>query len=162
MKTKRKLPCQALPEGGSCFVATDLPSVGYRSYRRLFEAGPSTNAVTFAEGQMENEFYRVTLDATNGALKSILDKETGRELVDPESEYRLGELIYVSGGEGSYAIHSNLKGLPPPKFSYHRQTGGAGHAIQRPGLRRTGQRGDGGEVPEDHPARAALPRAQAH
>ena len=35
VKTKRKLPCQALPEGGSCFVATDLPSVGYRSYRRV-------------------------------------------------------------------------------------------------------------------------------
>ena len=70
---------------------------------------------------MENEFYRVSLDATNGALKSILDKETGRELIDPDSEYRLGELIYVSGGEGSYAIHSDLKGLPPPKFTYHRQ-----------------------------------------
>jgi alpha-mannosidase len=121
VKTKSKLPCQALPEGGSCFVATELPSVGYRSYRRLFEAGPSTNAASFAEGQMENEFYRVTLDATNGAVKSILDKESGHELVDPDSEYRLGELIYVSGGEGSYAISSNLKDLPPPKFSYHRQ-----------------------------------------
>ena len=121
VKTKRKLPCQALPEGGSCFVATDLPSVGYRSYRRLFDAGPQTNAVTFADNQMENEFYRVTLDTTNGALKSILDKETGQELVDPDSEYRLGELIYVSGGEGSYAISSNLRDLPPPKFSYHRQ-----------------------------------------
>ena len=111
VKTKRKLPCQALPEGGSCFVATDLPSVGYRSYRRVFQAEPAANAVSFAEGQMENEFYRVSLDATNGALKSILDKETGRELIDPESEYRLGELIYVSGGEGSYAINSNLRGV---------------------------------------------------
>jgi alpha-mannosidase len=123
VKTKRKLPCQALAEGGSCFVATDLPSVGYRSYRKLFETGPSTNAATIAEGggQMENEFYRVTLDATNGALKSILDKETGLELVDSDSGYRLGELIYVSGGEGSYAISSNLKDLPAPKFSYHKQ-----------------------------------------
>jgi hypothetical protein len=121
VKTKRQLPCQALPEGGSCFVAIDLPSVGYRSYRKVFQAGPSANAVSFAEGQMENEFYRVTLDATNGALKSILDKETGRELIDPDSEYRLGELIYVSGGEGSYAISSNLRDLPPPKLTYHRQ-----------------------------------------
>jgi hypothetical protein len=121
IKTRHKLPCQALPEGGSCFVAADLPSVGYRSYRRLFEPGPATNAVTFAEGQMENEFYRVTLDPTNGALKSVLDKETGRELVDPDGEYRLGEIVYVSGGEGSYAISSNLRDLPAPKFSYHRQ-----------------------------------------
>ncbi len=70
---------------------------------------------------MENEFYRVTLDATNGALKSILDKQTGCELVDPGSEYRLGELIYVTGGENTHAVHSDLAGLPPPKFSYHRQ-----------------------------------------
>ena len=90
VKTKRKLPCQALPEGGSCFVAADLPSVGYRSYRKLFDSEAAANAVSFAEGQMENEFYRVTLDATNGALRSILDKETGRELVDPGGEVPAG------------------------------------------------------------------------
>jgi hypothetical protein len=123
VKTKRKLPCQELPEGGSCFVATDLPSVGYRSYRRVAPAGPVANAVQFSGNQMENEFYRVSLDPKSGGLTSILDKETGRELIDAESEYRLGELIYVSGGEGSYAISSNLKALPPPKFAYHRQQG---------------------------------------
>ena len=123
VKTKRKIPCQALPEGGSCFLATDLPSVGYRSYRRVATAGPVANAVQFSDNQMENEFYRVTLDPKSGGLTSVLDKETGRELVDAESEYRLGELIYVSGGEGSYAISSNLQGLPPPKFTYHRQQG---------------------------------------
>ena len=161
VKTKRKLPCQALPEGGSCFVATELPSVGYRSYRRLFEAETAANAVTLAEGQMENEFYRVTLDPATGGLKSILDKETGCELVDPESEYRLGELIYVSGGEGSYAISSNLQGPAAPEVLLPPAEAGAGHAIQRAGLRRARQRGDGGEVPEDHAARAALQGAQA-
>jgi hypothetical protein len=123
VKTKGRFPCQALPEGGSCFVATDLPSVGYRSYRRVAQAAASPNAVQFANGQMENEFYRVSLDPTSGALKSIVDKQTGHELIDAESEYRLGELIYVSGGEGSYAISSNLKALPAPKFTYHRQKG---------------------------------------
>ena len=122
-KTKRKIPCQTLPEGGSCFVAADLPSVGYRSYRKVAPAAPVTNAARFSDHQMENEFYRVSLDAKSGALKSILDKETGRELIDAESEYRFGELVYVSGGEDSYAVSSNLKGLPPPKFAYHRQTG---------------------------------------
>jgi alpha-mannosidase len=123
VKTKRMIPCQALPEGGSCFVATDLPSVGYRSYRKVAQAAPPTNAVSLSEGQMENEFYRVIIDPKSGGLQSILDKETGRELIDAESEYRLGELIYASGGEGSYAVSSNLKGLPAPKFTYHRQKG---------------------------------------
>jgi hypothetical protein len=71
---------------------------------------------------MENEFYRVAVDPKTGALKSIYDKEAGRELVDAESEYGLGEVIYVSGGEGSYAVQSDLRGLPAPKFVYHRPT----------------------------------------
>jgi len=121
LATKRTIPCQALPEGGSCFIAADLPSVGYRSYQNTVSPVPAKDAVKMTENQMENEFYRVTLDPKTGALKSIFDKEAGCELVDAESEYGLGELIYVSGGEGSYAVHSDLK-LPAPKFTYHRQT----------------------------------------
>jgi hypothetical protein len=122
LATKRTVPCQALPEGGSCFVATALPSVGYRSYRSATPAGSAKQAATISGNVMENEFYRVTLDPRTGALKSIFDKESRRELVDADSEYGLGELIYVSGGEGSYAVHSDLKRLPAPKFTYHRQT----------------------------------------
>ena len=120
MATKRTIPCQALPEGGSCFIASDLPSVGYRSYRNATWSGSVKNAARMTENQMENEFYRVILDPKTGALKSIFDKEAKRELVDAESEYGLGELIYVSGGEGTYAVHSDLN-LPAPKFVYHRQ-----------------------------------------
>ena len=73
--------------------------------------------------QMENEFYRVTLNPKTGGIQSIFDKQIGRELVDADSEYNLGELVYVTGGEGTYAIHSDLANLPPPKFEYHRQSG---------------------------------------
>ena len=76
LETKRTLPCQPLPEGGSCFIASDLPSVGYRSYRNVTPKGPSKDAVKLAPQQMENEFYRVTLDPNTGALKSVLDKES--------------------------------------------------------------------------------------
>ena len=118
--TKRTIPCQALPEGGSCFIATDLPSVGYRSYRNATPKGRLKDAARLGANEIENEFYRVTLDPNTGALKSILDKESGRELVDAQSEYGMGEVIYVSGGEGTYAVHSDLN-LPAPKFTYHRQ-----------------------------------------
>jgi alpha-mannosidase len=119
--TKRIIPCQALPEGGSCFIAKDMPSVGYRSYRNTTPKGQAKDAARFGANEIENEFYRVTLDPNTGALKSILDKESGRELVDAQSEYGMGEVIYVSGGEGTYAVHSDLK-LPAPKFTYHRQS----------------------------------------
>ena len=120
LATKKIVPCQALPGGGSCFVAPDLPSVGYRLYGNATLAGSPKDAVRMSENQMENEFYRVTLDPKTGALKSIFDKEARRELVDAESEYGLGEVVYVSGGEGTYAVHSDLN-LPAPKFTCHRQ-----------------------------------------
>jgi alpha-mannosidase len=121
LETKRTIPCQALPEGGSCFIATDLPSVGYRSYRNAGPVKRAEEPLILGSQEMENEFYHITLDPRTGAPRSILDKETGRELVDAKSEYGFGEVIYVSGGEGTYAVHSDLN-LPAPKFTYHRQS----------------------------------------
>jgi alpha-mannosidase len=132
LATKRKLPCQALPEGGTCFVAAELPSVGYRSYRNAGATVPGKDTARITGNQMENEFYRVVVDPKTGALKSVFDKEAKRELVDADSEYGLGELIYVSGGEGSYAVHSDLGGLPAPRFTYHRQTATGFKAINGP------------------------------
>ena len=121
--TKKISLCQSLPEGGNCFLADDLPSIGYRSYDSTPVGGPASDAAEFSGHQMENEFYRVTLNPKTGGVQSILDKQTGRELVDPDREQDLGELIYVTGGDGTYAIHSDLDNLPPPRFEYHRQTG---------------------------------------
>jgi hypothetical protein len=126
MASKKISPCQPLPEGGNCFVADGLPGIGYCSYRTDVPLNqPVQDAVQFSGNSMENEFYRVTLNSKTGGIQSIYDKQPGRELVDAQSEYDLGELIYVTGGEGTHAISSNLGGLPPPKFAYHRQTGTA-------------------------------------
>jgi alpha-mannosidase len=122
--TQKVYPCQPLPEGGSCFFAEGLPSIGYRSYQQAApaDAAPAPDAVQISGNQMENEFYRVGLNPRTGGIQSLFDKELGRELVDTNSESDLGELVYVTGGEGTSAIESDLAGLPPPKFAYHWQT----------------------------------------
>ena len=43
---------------------------------------------------MENEFLRVTLDPARCGIKSIVDKKTGRELVNRRSPYALGQYLY--------------------------------------------------------------------
>ncbi len=123
MQTKQTLPCQALPEGGSCFIARDLPSVGYRTYRSVKLSKQAPNAVRISGNRIENRYFRVTLDPKTGGIRSIYDKQLKRELVDTNSEFDLGELIYVTGGKGTYAVESDLKNLPAPKFEYHRQKG---------------------------------------
>jgi len=122
LKTEQIFFCQPLHEGGSCFVAEDLPAIGYRCYRYPALNRPVPVAVRISGNLMENEFYRVTLNPKTGGIASIYDKQLGRELVDTNDEFDLGELIYVTGGEGTSAVDPNLTNLPP-RFEDHWPTG---------------------------------------
>jgi alpha-mannosidase len=85
-------------------------------------AEPESNIV-------QNRFYRVTFDPVRGAIKSIFDKELGRELVDTSSPYALNEYLYVTGGgsekgrgEGGEAtqLTHNVPWLPLAELTIHR------------------------------------------
>jgi len=86
------------------FLAEALPPVGYKCYRI---GDSNTEAAEPQHGGLavENEFYRVALDAEAGAVRSIYDKQLQRELVDERSPYRFGQYLYVSGGEDTGMIH---------------------------------------------------------
>ena len=43
---------------------------------------------------LENDYYRILLDSAAAAVTGILDKESGRELVDGQAAWRFGQLIY--------------------------------------------------------------------
>lgn len=76
---------------------------------------------------LENAFYRIELSTTSG-ISSIVDKETGAELLNRASPYSFGQLVYASGGEGTRMIHpdqgpfadvvantNTARALTPPK-----------------------------------------------
>jgi hypothetical protein len=111
------------------FWAADVPPLGYKSYRlgrgrtqRASASEPSPNNV------VENRFYRITLDPVRAAIKSIYDKELGRELVDPVSPYLVNEYLFVSGGgtetgrgrgaEDTQLLHP-FRWLPPADLTIH-------------------------------------------
>jgi hypothetical protein len=107
------------------FMARGVPAVGYRTYYvrdKAAGASPETPSATSTSAQsgaptreatsssstaasqsqtdtIENDFYRVRLDAASGAIRSIYDKQLGRELVDESSPYRFGQYVYVTGGD---------------------------------------------------------------
>ncbi|HKG15155.1 MAG TPA: glycoside hydrolase family 38 C-terminal domain-containing protein [Pyrinomonadaceae bacterium] len=108
------------------FMARAVPSVGYRTYQvrdraagapaetpsatsTAAQAGApsqsassSTSAPAASQPQpdtIENDFYRVRLDAESGSIRSIYDKQLGRGLVDESSPYRFGQYVYVTGGD---------------------------------------------------------------
>jgi alpha-mannosidase len=68
------------------FVARDVPALGYRTYRAV--PGESLDEVGWrptTTTTIENEAYRVTVDpARGGGIASIVDKRSGKELVQPD------------------------------------------------------------------------------
>ncbi|MBS0661753.1 MAG: hypothetical protein JSR48_00685 [Verrucomicrobia bacterium] len=66
------------------FAASALPSVGYETFSLEPAQDEGTAAVTDlridpAAGVLENRFVRVTLDPISGAIRSLVDRRTGRE-----------------------------------------------------------------------------------
>lgn len=102
------------------FVAQDLPSVGYKAYAiksapEAPEASPENT-----EGVIENQYYRVALDAATGAVKSVFDKELNQELVNSSSPYRFNHYLYATGGDKSpNRITKATPAAPLPEFSIH-------------------------------------------
>ncbi len=79
-----------------CFVAADVPSLGYKSFRvvSVAEAIPTPAALTADNGLLENRFYRVRFDAATGAIASIFDKQLKFELVDQAAPHKFNEYLY--------------------------------------------------------------------
>lgn len=97
----------------------DVPACGYRVLR----CGPDAPRSIAGEGQgvrepadgttIESRFYRVKFDPAVGTIISVVDKELGRELIDPQAPYRLNQYLYVSGGKDSRIVNSKTKQEPP-------------------------------------------------
>jgi alpha-mannosidase len=87
----RSVPCQVLSrtEDGErvtfrlLFIAADVPSFGYRVFHALaVPADPEPESpLAVSETSLENEFFRVSLDPETGWMRSVLDKQTGREVL---------------------------------------------------------------------------------
>lgn len=87
------------PPGGLArdlrFLARDVPACGYRTYHLQPRPGAAAESASRVHrgAVLENEFYRVALDPEGTRIASILDKELGRELLDPEAPHRFGDLV---------------------------------------------------------------------
>ncbi|HEX8338536.1 MAG TPA: glycoside hydrolase family 38 C-terminal domain-containing protein, partial [Pyrinomonadaceae bacterium] len=136
------------------FMARGVPAVGYRTYhvrdvapRAASETpsdtstaaqpgtssqtsssttSPSASSPTARPDTIENNFYRVTLDAASGSIRSIYDKQLGRELVDSASTYRFGQYVYVEGGNDPFPnqMLTYRKTSPVARLDVHRAAGG--------------------------------------
>jgi alpha-mannosidase len=80
---------------GEHFLARDLPPSGYKTWPLQDVLASQTSAPTSADTAiLENAFLKVTLDRAKGGIISIVDKKTGRELVDANAKYAFGQYLY--------------------------------------------------------------------
>jgi hypothetical protein len=95
----REVPVQLVqtrPEGNYWALwISDVPPLGYTAYRIVTTGGARTAEPSFTPGDtLQNAYFRLTLDRKTGGINSLLDRELGKELLDPQRAHQLGEFIY--------------------------------------------------------------------
>lgn len=78
--------------------APEVPPLGYKILRIESSDQPRAKepALTNSAG-LENAFYRLVFDRQRGAVSSLVDKETGLELVDAKAGWALGQCLHETG-----------------------------------------------------------------
>lgn len=107
LQTGVRIPAEILPAGGSAFVAKDVPALGYKLYRvnrastpaSPRQAGAPSSALAADADSLTSPHYRIRFDPATGAIRSILDRELDRELVDQSSPYQANQLVYVRAAD---------------------------------------------------------------
>jgi hypothetical protein len=62
------------------FVANDVPPGGYKTFQPA-SSPVAKEKVSSGQGAMANKFFRLKVDAARGGLASLVDLQTGRELI---------------------------------------------------------------------------------
>ena len=70
-------------DGKVSFIAKSVPSMGYATFVYSDET-VQVSDLSIQGNVLENQFYKVTIDAENGSISSIIDKTSDRELVSQE------------------------------------------------------------------------------
>ncbi|HEV2483622.1 MAG TPA: hypothetical protein VGS79_28345 [Puia sp.] len=97
------------------FYAKNIPAMGYRTYQLIKDADIAFDdglVLDEADNRIENLYYSIRFDPTRGAISSIVDKRTGREMVDTHSQYGFGQYLYerFSKDDAKAYTHAYVKG----------------------------------------------------
>ncbi len=103
--------------GSDCnlvFVAENVPSMGYKTYRIVTKnkkISENSTSLLLSDSVIENRFYKVKLNSLTGTIESIFDKEYGRELVDQYAQHQVNQMItrWVETGKVESPQYSTIK-----------------------------------------------------
>ncbi|SMO72123.1 glycoside hydrolase family 38 N-terminal domain-containing protein [Solitalea koreensis] len=103
----------------SRFFVPDIPSMGYRTFIASKEvAKKPLLSFNKQEGVMESPFFKAILDAKKGRIVSLVDKRSGRELVDSEAPQGFGQYFHERFGYAQ--LDEWLQRSLYPQYKAHR------------------------------------------
>ncbi len=107
------------------FVAKAIPAMGYKTFVFVIEKKLARGSVSgdVASHRIENAHFKVTLDPSRGCIKSIIDKKTGRELIDTSAAQGVGQYLYQQFDSAECDAYVNTYVLPRYHGSHRRITG---------------------------------------
>ena len=90
------IPVEFVGDNGLRFVARDVPAGGYKTYTlpESSQREPAPASPSPAHPVLENRFFQVTLDPARGTIQSLIDRRSGRELVDTTAPQGFGQYLY--------------------------------------------------------------------
>ena len=78
------------------FLAPNVPPTGYKTF--ILEETAASHAAQSSplsnDNVVENRFFRLTLDPARGTVSSLIDRRSGRELVDTNAPQGFGQYLY--------------------------------------------------------------------
>jgi alpha-mannosidase len=80
------------------FLAFDVPAGGYKTYhieKAILPAAPDSPSET----AIETPFFKAVFDLNRGGIASLVERRTGRDLVDSDSPYALGQFLHEQFSE---------------------------------------------------------------
>lgn len=98
--------CSSAERKTLTFVAHDVPSLGYKTYRIVptTRPAPQESSLRVGHNWLENRFYRVELDPETGVVASIYDKELSREWVDGRAAHGMHQVVVRSAETGAETV----------------------------------------------------------
>jgi hypothetical protein len=112
----RPIACQIIGEGRSVAYVRDIPAFGFVRFdvapsRGTVTAAPA--AVSIAGNRIESPFYRLEIDPATGGVRSIVEKKSGRELVDSSAPHQVNQLVFLrtkdrTSPEGETHVPTNV------------------------------------------------------
>lgn len=100
--TQRPVVFDIDDEGKTIFVARDVPSFGYRTFKVTTAPGRSRSTLSGSSNTKEasNDRFRVKL-TPEGNIQSIFDLFNKREIVNDKGDVAFNQLLRVEGASGS-------------------------------------------------------------